>query len=102
MFCKQSLWERLKWPFRPQNGQILLLLLLLLLLLANLYIYTKEIHWYNISRPIFYGRFIDDILYINKGKLDIENFKNIFDFLKLKKNIIIINQKQVQFLDLNI
>jgi len=48
--------------------------------------------------PLVYKRFIDDIFLITKNNLDIESFKNNFEYLKLN----IVNDKTVQFLDLEI
>ena len=51
--------------------------------IANLYLYTYEINWLNVNNPICYGRFIDDIMVANESPLDIDNFKNNFNYLKL-------------------
>ena len=57
-----------------------------------------ETKWLNINSPLVYKRFIDDIFLITKTNLDIESFKNNFEYLKLN----IVNDKTVQFLDLEI
>jgi hypothetical protein len=57
-----------------------------------------ETKWLNINSPLVYKRFIDDIFLITKNNLDIESFKNNFEYLKLN----IVNDKTVQFLDLEI
>ena len=52
--------------------------------IANLYLYTYEINWLNVNNPICYGRFIDDIMVANESPLDIDYFKNNFNYLKFK------------------
>jgi len=52
-------------------------------MIANLYLYTYEINWLNVINPICYGRFFDDIMVANETPLDIDNFKNNFNYLKL-------------------
>ena len=51
--------------------------------IANLYLYTYEINWLNVNNSICYGRFIDDIMVANESPLDMDNFKNNFNYLKL-------------------
>ena len=67
-------------------------------LIANLYLYILEIDWLRINRPLIYSRFIDDIFMATKGKLNEACFKKTFKYLRLN----ILNDKKVQFLDLNI
>jgi hypothetical protein len=64
--------------------------------LANLYLYIIEIKWLYIHRPIFYGRFIDDIAFMDLTDLDLEDFKSIFGNLELN----ITSGDTVIFLDL--
>ena len=65
---------------------------------ANIVVYHYENTWYNIHKPIYYKRFIDDIFVIlnNEEKLNI--LLNSFDYLKLNY----ITGEIVNFLDLNI
>jgi hypothetical protein len=65
---------------------------------ANLYLFLIEKNWLVIHSPILYGRFIDDICYINKGELNIEEFQTHFDYLKLN----VASEKAINFLDLKI
>ena len=64
--------------------------------LANLYLYIIEIKWLYIHRPIFYGRFIDDIAFMDLTDLDLEDFKSIFGNSELN----ITSGDTVIFLDL--
>jgi hypothetical protein len=64
--------------------------------LANLYLYILEIKWLYIHRPLFYGRFIDDISLVAIDDIDLDNFKSIFGNLDLN----IISGDSVVFLDL--
>jgi hypothetical protein len=66
--------------------------------LANIFVSNLEKHWFHINKPLHYLRFIDDILFINKSKIDLINLKNQFDNLKLN----ISSGQSVNFLDLNI
>ena len=63
---------------------------------ANFYLYILERIWYRINRPLVYKRFIDDIVYLNKGKLNQNDLNNQFDGLKLNY----LTDKKVPFLDL--
>ena len=65
---------------------------------ANLYLYALERYQLSINRPLIYKRFIDDIFYLNKGKLDQTDLSLQFENLKLSYFI----DKKVPFLDLNI
>jgi hypothetical protein len=65
--------------------------------LANTYVWILEKHWLKIQRPIFYGRFIDDIFMVN-DKFNLVEFEAIFDGLKLN----FIKGDMVIFLDLEI
>jgi hypothetical protein len=65
---------------------------------ANLYLYALEKYWLSINRPLIYKRFIDDIFYLNKGKLDQTDLNLQFENLKLSFLI----DKKVPFLDLNV
>ena len=51
--------------------------------LANLYLHIKETRWLFIHRPLFYGRFIDDIGYIDEYDLNLDEFKATFGNLEL-------------------
>ena len=64
--------------------------------IANLYLYTYEINWLNENNPVCYGRFIDDIMVANETPLDINIFKNTFNYLKLN----IETGEKINFLDL--
>ena len=64
--------------------------------LANLYLYVLEIKWLYIHRPLFYGRFIDDISLVTIDDIDLNNFKSIFGNLELN----ITSGDSVVFLDL--
>jgi len=66
--------------------------------LANLYLYILEFKWIDIHRPLGYFRFIDDIFLISENEINLNEFKQQFDYLKL--NILI--SDSVNFLDLNI
>ncbi|CAF0740319.1 unnamed protein product, partial [Brachionus calyciflorus] len=66
--------------------------------LANLYLYILEFKWIDIHRPLGYFRFIDDIFLISENEINLNEFKQQFDYLKLK----ILNSDSVNFLDLNI
>jgi len=57
-----------------------------------------ETKWLNTYSPLVYKRFIDDIFLVSNNELDIESLKNNFEYLKLN----IVNNKKVQFLDLEI
>ena len=52
---------------------------------ANLFVFILERKWLHINKPLFYGRFIDDICLITHTKLDENSFKQ--NFLNLKLNI---------------
>jgi predicted GIY-YIG superfamily endonuclease len=65
---------------------------------ASLFVYILESKWLVIHKPIFYGRFIDDINLIVKEKIDENNFKSYF----LNLNLNIIESKTINFLDLMI
>ena len=64
--------------------------------IANIVVQKMETKWLNINSPLVYKRFIDDIFLITKTNVDIESFKNNFEYLKLN----IVNDNTVQFLDL--
>ena len=66
--------------------------------IASLFVYILEIKWLKIHKPIFYGRFIDDINLISKDSIDEQDFKSYF--LNLKLNIV--QSKIINFLDLEI
>ena len=66
--------------------------------LANLYVYILEKHWLHLNKPLFYGRFIDDICLMSNTMLKEEEFKQNFSNLKLN----IISSKTINFLDLTI
>ena len=66
--------------------------------IASLFVYILEIKWLKIHKPLFYGRFIDDINLISKEELNEQDFKSYF--LNLKLNII--QSKIINFLDLEI
>jgi hypothetical protein len=66
--------------------------------IASLFVYILEIKWLRIHKPLFYGRFIDDISLISNEKLNERDFKSYF--LNLKLNII--QSKVINFLDLEI
>ena len=65
---------------------------------SNLFLYISEINWVRLNKPILYRRFIDDIVYLNKSKINKNELMNQFDNLKLN----FVTAKKVQFLDLNI
>ena len=65
---------------------------------SNLFLYISEINWVRLNKPILYRRFIDDIVYLNKYKLDKNELMSQFDNLNLN----FVTAKKVQFLDLNI
>ena len=66
--------------------------------LANTFVSHLEKHWYYINKPIVYVRFIDDILLINNSEINLIDFSNQFDNLKLN----ITSGTSVNFLDLQI
>lgn len=65
---------------------------------ANLYLYMLEKKWLYLNRPLVFKRFIDDIVHINKGKLNRPELSVQYDNLKLN----FITKQTVPFLDLNI
>ena len=65
---------------------------------ASLFVYVLENKWLCIHKPLFYSRFIDDIILFTVSKIHEEDFKS--NFLNLKLNII--EAKTINFLDLNI
>ena len=65
---------------------------------ASLFVYILEKRWLLIHKPLFYGRFIDDINLISDYKIDEAEFKSYF--LNLELNIIQANT--INFLDLTI
>ena len=65
---------------------------------SQFFVYILEIKWLKIHKPIFYGRFIDDINLISKDSIDEQDFKSYF--LNLKLNIV--QSKIINFLDLEI
>ena len=50
---------------------------------ANLYLYMLEKKWLYLNRPLVFKRFIDDIVHINKGKLNRHELSVQYDNLKL-------------------
>jgi hypothetical protein len=66
--------------------------------IANTVVYNLEIKWLKVHKPLIYKRFIDDIFIESENSIDINEFTNTFDYLKLN----ICNDKTVQFLDLEI
>jgi hypothetical protein len=66
--------------------------------IANIVVYKLESKWLDLHSPTLYSRFIDDIFIGSETKLDLTEFKNNFDYLKLN----IVHDKKVQFLDLEI
>jgi hypothetical protein len=64
--------------------------------IASLFFYILEIKLLRIHKPLFYGRFIDDISLISNEKLNERDLKSYF--LNLKLNII--QLKVINFLDL--
>ena len=63
---------------------------------ASLYVFILEKHWLSINKPLFYGRFIDDICLISDESLDEEVFQKQFLNLKLS----IVTESSINFLDL--
>ena len=66
--------------------------------IASFFVYILESKWLVIHKPIYYGRFIDDINLISNVKIDENDFKSYF--LNLKLNII--ESKTISFLVLEI
>ena len=66
--------------------------------IANIVVYKLENKWFKIHRPIIYKRFIDDIFIASATKININEFKDNFGYLKLN----VIHEKVIQFLDLEI
>ena len=66
--------------------------------IANIYLYCIEQSFLIIHKPIFYGRYIDDIFCITKNDFNLNNL--IFHFKYLKLNAVCTDI--VNFLDLNI
>ena len=66
--------------------------------IANIYLSILEESFIRIEKPLFYKRFIDDTFSIFDKNFDLNIFKNHFGYLKLN----IVNEKVVNFLDLNI
>jgi hypothetical protein len=66
--------------------------------IANIYLSCLEKSFLIIHKPLFYGRYIDDILCILFDSFDINILLNYFDYLKLN----LMCDKVVNFLDLNI
>ena len=66
--------------------------------IANVVVLMLETKWLNIHNPKIYSRFIDDIFIASEQKIDLNEFINSFDYLKLN----IIKDKKIQFLDLEI
>ena len=66
---------------------------------ANIYLYCLEINFLKIYKPIFYGRYIDDIFCIFKDNFDTSILINNFF-----KNLILneVTTEVINFLDLNI
>jgi len=64
--------------------------------IANLYLYILEKHWLYLVRPLLYDRYIDDGLVVNKGKLNVEFYKEQFSPLQLTYE----NKKETNILDL--
>ena len=65
---------------------------------ANIYLSCLEKSFLFIHKPLFYGRYIDDILCILFNNFDIDILVNFFGYLKLN----LVCDKVVNFLDLNI
>ena len=63
--------------------------------LANLYLYILECKWLVIHNPLIYARFIDDTCLVQEYELDINEFQNIFGYLKITLN----TGEKVNFLD---
>ena len=66
--------------------------------LANIFVYKLEKFWYHIHKPILYLRYIDDIFIVSKDSIDLIDFENQFDNLKLN----MLSGDSQNFLDLNI
>ena len=66
--------------------------------IANIYVYLLEKSFLFIHKPLFYYRYIDDILIIVNLNFNIDNLINHFDYLILKCE----TSSIVNFLDLNI
>ena len=66
--------------------------------IANTYLMCLEKSYITIYKPLFYGRFIDDILNVALNEADIEILIGYFKYLKLTE----VSNDVVNFLDLNI
>ena len=64
--------------------------------LANIYLAIKENLLLQISRPLFYKRFIDDIFIVSEPNFDVSYLKSFFPGLNLN----IVTGNIVNFLDL--
>jgi len=65
---------------------------------ANIVVYHYENIWYNLQKPIYYKRFIDDIFVILSNDENLQILLNSFSYLKLN----FITGDIINFLDLNI
>ena len=65
---------------------------------ASLFVFVLEEKWLKIHKPLYYGRFIDDICLIDNKKLNEPDFQSFFLGLKLN----IKEDKVIEFLDLTI
>jgi len=52
--------------------------------IANVVVLMLESKWLNLNQPKINSRFIDDIFIASKQVIDLNDFKNSFDYLKLK------------------
>jgi len=66
--------------------------------IANIYLSCLEDSFLNIHKPLFYGRYIDDIFCITYTEFNLELLINHFEYLKLNA----VCTDTVNFLDLNI
>ncbi len=66
--------------------------------IANIYLYCLEKSFLTIHKPIFYGRYIDDVFSIFKKEFDTKILLNFFGYLKLNE----VCADRVDFLDLTI
>ena len=66
--------------------------------IANVFVYTYEIAWLKVNKPLFYSRYIDDIFIVIHSLSQFEDIKNMFGKLIFKGE----HNSEICYLDLKI